>query len=178
MNKPHICVLNAWRTHESELRGYLIHRLGDIHAAEDLLQETFIKAMRQGKNFCDLDNARAWLFQVARNALVDRQRLRKETAEVPEDIPAPEAPDEPIVALGACVGRVLTELTAEDRDIIEQCDLNGMKQADYAKAHGLSLAAAKSRLLRARNRMRETLSANCKVEFDPDGRVAGHVPRK
>ncbi|GAB4128241.1 MAG: sigma-70 family RNA polymerase sigma factor [Sideroxydans sp.] len=172
------CVLNAWRAHESELRRYLVHRMSDPHAAEDLLQEVFLKAIRQGKEFCSLENARAWLFQVARNALVDHQRLHKETVDVSEDIPAPEAHTEPLVALSTCVARVLTELSPEDRDIIEQCDLNGVKQQDYAKAHGLTLAATKSRLLRARARMGATLSTNCKVEFDPDGRVVGHVPRK
>lgn len=178
MTKEFPCVLNAWRANEGELRGYLIHRMSDPHAAEDLLQETFVKAMRQGKDFCRLDNARAWLFQVARNALVDHQRLHKETVDVSEDIPAPEMHAEPFVALSACVARVLTELSPEDRDIIEQCDLNDMKQQDYAKSHGLSLAATKSRLLRARARMGDTLSTNCKVEFDPEGRVVGHVPRK
>lgn len=172
------CVLNAWRANENELRGYLTHRLGDSHLAEDLLQETFVKAMHQGKDFCRLDNARAWLFQVVRNALVDHHRLHKETMDVSEDMPAPEIQSEPLVALSACVARVLTELAPQDRDVIEQCDLNNMKQQDYAKLHGLSLAATKSRLLRARARMGATLSTNCKVEFDPEGRVIGHVPRK
>lgn len=178
MSENFSCVLNAWRAHESELRGYLSHRIGNTHLAEDLLQETFVKAMTQGADFCRLNNSRAWLFQVARNALVDHQRLHKETVDVSEDIPAPETQTEPLVALSACVARVLTELAPEDRDIIEQCELNGMKQADYAKMHGLSLAATKSRLLRARTRMGDTLSTNCKVEFDPEGRVVGHVPRK
>jgi len=172
------CVIKAWRAHESELRGYLIHRLGNSHLAEDLLQEVFIKAMRQGAGFCSLDNARAWLFQVARNALIDHQRLHRETAELPDDIPDPDEQTEPIVALGECVGRVLTELSPEDRDIIEQCDLNGMKQQAYADANDLTLPAVKSRLLRARQKMRETLSTNCQVHFDADGHVDGHVPRK
>jgi RNA polymerase sigma-70 factor (ECF subfamily) len=68
---------------------------------------------------------------------------------LPDDIPEPDEQTEPIVAQGECVGRVLTELSPEDRDIIEQCDLNGMKQQDYAEAHGLMLPAVKSRLLRA-----------------------------
>ena len=155
-----------------------MHRLGNSHLAEDLLQEVFIKAMRQGEGFCNLDNSRAWLFQVARNAIIDHQRLYKETSELPDDIPEPDEQTEPIVALGECVGRVLTELSAEDRDIIEQCDLNGMKQQAYADIHGLTLAAVKSRLLRARQKMRETLATNCKVHFDTEGNVDGHVPRR
>lgn len=172
------CIIRAWRAHESELRGYLTHRIGNTHLAEDLLQETFVKAMSQGEGFCDLDNARAWLFQVARNALVDHHRLGKETEAVPEDIPAEESGHEPIVGLSACVARVLSELSAEDRDIIEQCDLEGVKQKDYAARYGLSLSAAKSRLLRAREKMRSHMSVACQVQFDEAGRVAGHVPRK
>ena len=172
------CVVKAWRDHEMELRGYLTHRLGNTQLAEDILQETFVKAMRQGAKFCSLDNARAWLFQVARNGLVDYQRLYRETIDVPDDIPVPEIHTEPIKALGECVVRVLTELSPEDRDIIQQCDLNGIKQQIYAQQNGLTLPATKSRLLRARQRMRETLSTNCKVSFDAYGHVEGHVPRK
>jgi len=171
------CILRDWNAHEGELRNYLRHRSADAHLADDLLQEVFIKAMRLGKDFCSLENSRAWLFHVARNALIDFHRLRHETIEVPDDIPAEEQPAEPLLALGACVSRVLTEIPPEDRDIIEQCDLNGMKQKDYAAKHGLTLEATKSRLLRARQKMRVTLSANCKVQFDADGRVDGHVPR-
>lgn len=172
------CVLRAWNAHESELRNYLRHRSRDPHQVEDLLQEVFVKAMQQGKQFCQLENSRAWLFRVARNALVDQFRLGREVAELPEGIPQPETSREPIQALSACVARVLSELAPEDRDIIEQCDLEGVKQKDYAAAQQISLPAVKSRLLRARQRMRDTLSTNCKVQFDEEGRVEGFVPRK
>ena len=171
------CVLESWRAHENELRNYLRHRVADSYLAEDLLQDVFVKAMRQGSGFCDLDNQRAWLYQVARNALVDHQRLHRATVELPEDIPQTIEQADPVVTLSACVGRVLSELAAEDRDIIEQCDLNGMKQQDYARVHDLTLPAVKSRLLRARQRMRDTLSTNCKVQFDEQGKVEGYVPR-
>jgi RNA polymerase sigma-70 factor, ECF subfamily len=172
------CVLESWRAHESELRNYLQHRLADSHLAEDLLQDVFVKAMRQGSGFCELDNQRAWLYQVARNALVDYQRLHRETVELPEDIPQATEQTDPVVTLSACVGRVLSELAVEDREIIEQCDLNGVKQQEYARTHNLTLAAVKSRLLRARQRMRATLSTNCQVQFDEQGRVESYVPRK
>jgi RNA polymerase sigma-70 factor (ECF subfamily) len=172
------CVINSWRAHEHEIRNYLQHRVSDRHLAEDLLQEVFVKAMRHGSQFCDLENPRAWLYQVARNALIDYRRLHRETIELPDDIPEPIEQTDPVVTLSACVGRVLTELSPQDRDIIEQCDLNGMKQQDYAQAHNLTLPAVKSRLLRARQHMRDTMSANCKVQFDEKGLVESYVPRK
>lgn len=178
MESAFSCVTKAWRAHESELRGYLVHRLGNSDLADDLLQEIFIKAMRQGADFCRLDNTRAWLFQVARNTVVDYHRLHRDSAELPEEIPEIKEQAEPVAALEQCVGRVLLELSADDRDILQQCDLNDMKQQDYAVMHGLSLAAVKSRLLRARQRMRATMSTNCQVKFDADGRVEGYIPRK
>jgi RNA polymerase sigma-70 factor, ECF subfamily len=175
------CVAKAWQAHEAELRGFLRHQLLDEHAAEDLLQDVFVKAMRQGEGFCSLDNPRAWLFQVAHNALVDRARGAK--VHVPlEDVgielaaPQPEAVA-PVDALAGCVARVLGELSADDAAILRACDLEGQTQREFAKRNGLSLPAAKARLLRARQRMRSRISTACQVHFDVDGSIGGHVPR-
>ena len=50
------CALRAWHEHQSELKGHLIHRLADPPLAEDLLQEVFLKALREGESFCTLKN--------------------------------------------------------------------------------------------------------------------------
>lgn len=175
------CVAAAWAAHEAELRGYLRRQLADDPAAEDLLQDVFVKAMRQGEGFCRLDNPRAWLFQVARNALIDRARRARPLLPLDEgglEIAAPPLETvAPVDALAGCVARVLGELCAEDAEILRACDLAGQTQREFAEQHGLSLPAAKSRLLRARQRMREHMSAACQVRFDSDGSVSGHVPR-
>ena len=49
------CVSLAWQAHEGELRGFLRHRLPDTDAADDLLQDVFLKALRAGQGFCSLD---------------------------------------------------------------------------------------------------------------------------
>ncbi|MCX7893152.1 MAG: sigma-70 family RNA polymerase sigma factor [Burkholderiales bacterium] len=169
------CVLGAWRAHEGELRGYILHRLGDPHAAEDLLQDVLLKAMRQGERFCVLENPRAWLFEVARNAIVDRARLAKAQVELPSTLAAETEGRAAVDALDACLARNLAELDPADRDIIERCDLGPMTVKAYAEARGLGLPAAKSRLLRARARLRARLVVNCRVRFDEAGRVCSHA---
>ena len=175
------CVAAAWRAHERELRGYLRHRMADTDAADDLLQDVFVKAMRQGQGFCALDNPRAWLFQVARNALVDRLRTARPyeplTDELAEALTFEPDPPAPVDALAGCLSRTLAELSADDTAILRACDLEGQTQRAFAQEHGLSLAATKSRLLRARARLRERLSQTCQVRFDTDGTVAAHIPR-
>ncbi len=176
------CVARAWQAHEAELRGYLRHRMAQAEAADDVLQDVFVKAMRQGRAFCTLDNPRAWLFQVARHAVVDRlrgsQTLEPLSDELAESTPLNAEPMAPIDALTECVARTLGELSPEDAAILRACDLEGQTQIAFAQAHGLSLPAAKSRLLRARQRLRERLTTVCQVRFETDGSVCGHAGRR
>jgi RNA polymerase sigma-70 factor (ECF subfamily) len=169
---PFGCVLGAWHAHEGELRTYLVHRLGDAQLADDLLQDVFVKAMRQGQGFCTLAQPRAWLFQVARNALIDHARAQRPTEPVDEDLPATDVADvEAVDLLADQLARVLPQLEAADEEILRACDLSGERQQAYADRHGLTLPAVKARLLRARQRLRARLIATCAVRFDEHGSV-------
>jgi RNA polymerase sigma-70 factor, ECF subfamily len=175
------CVSAAWQAHEAELLGYLRHRLADADTASDVLQDVFVKAMRHGQGFCTLDNPRAWLFQVARNTLIDRARASHPLEPIPDGDEEPAAalddPPPPVDALANCLERTLAELSADDAAILTACDLAGQTLRGFAESHRLGLPAAKSRLLRARQRLRDRLTTVCQVSFEPDGTVAGHVPR-
>ncbi len=176
------CVAAAWQAYEGELRGYLRHRAADVEVADDILQDVFLKAMRQGQGFCSLDNPRAWLFQVARNALVDRARTAHAhepfTEELAETTPLGEEATPPVDALATCLVRTINELSEADQQVLRACDLSGLSQREFAEQHGLSLPATKSRLLRARQRLRDRMSSACRIQFDPrDGRVLGHAGR-
>lgn len=171
------CLNTAWQTHAPELRHWMRRRLRNPLEADDLLQDVFLKALRQGERFCSVHNARAWLFEVARNLLADRLRVTRETIELPEDLPAPAQDIDTVDQLTACLPRVLSELSAEDRDAITRCDLQGMSQAEFAVASGLGLSAAKSRLQRARQRLKTRMTQACQVRLDDSGHVTDFVPR-
>jgi len=172
------CHNRAWRQHKAEIRSFLANRAGSAAEADDLLQEVFLKALLQGKAFCTLDNPRAWLFHVARNLLVDRLRLTKEQVPLPDDLTIESVPEfEPVDRLSQCLPRVLTELSPDDREAILLCDMQGMTQKDFAHQQGLSLPAAKSRVQRARQRLRSQLAEACQVKFDDKGKVCCFVPR-
>ena len=171
------CLNDAWTHHAAELRAWLVRRLPSAQDADDLLQDVFLKALRQGQQFCRVQQPRAWLFEVTRNALADRLRLRREMVELPDDLPDNRPQTDTVDLLSACLPRVLSELGEPDREAIVLCDLQGMAQADYARRAGLSLSAAKSRLQRARQRLRERMATACQVRYDDSGRVVDFVPR-
>lgn len=174
------CLLAAWSAHEAELRRYLRHCLADRDEADDLLHDLFLKACRQGEAFCAVSQPRAWLFEVARNTVLGHLRRRRPTLPLPPDLAAAEPAetcDAPVDQLAQCLPRVLTELSPEDREAVSLCDLGGMSQAAFAELKGLSLPGAKSRVQRARRRLREQLSVACQVKLDGAGQVCCFVPR-
>jgi len=172
------CITEAWERHETELRRFLRHRAGSDDEANDLLQEVFLRVLRQANGLCDIDNRRAWLFHAARNLLIDRLRLAKDQVPLPDDLAAePEDSPVPVDGLAQCLPRVLRELSPQDREAITLCDIEGMTQQNYARRLGLSLPAAKSRVQRARVRLKAQLTEACQVTFDEAGAVCCFVPR-
>jgi len=165
------CVLRAWHQHEAGLRKFLRSRVGDEAIAEDMLQILFLKALRHGVGFCEVEHVRGWLYRSARNALIDRRRVTKDEIPVPESLPSIDEESVPLRSLASCLPQALEALNASDADAIRHCDLEGMSQTEYAALHGLSTPGAKSRLQRARRRLREELTKACDVRFDEQGQV-------
>ncbi len=166
------CIINAWGKHEAELRGFLTRQSGNPVQAEDILQETFLRAITEGAKFCSLENPRAWLFRVARNQFIDQSRkAESKNGEIPDNFPDDLEEIPAIKTLDACLPKALAELNEEDREAIEHCDLEGMLQSQFAQEKGLTLAGAKSRVQRARKRLKSELVELCKVNFDEAGNV-------
>ena len=188
MPPPHVfdtaavpCLVQAWALHQAELQGWLLRQLRDTPQAQDLLQDVFLKALRQGGRFCSVDNARAWLFEVTRNTLTDHLRRQHPNDPLPDDLADwlvdPTDPLPVVDQLTGCLARVLTELPEPDADIIRLCDLQGMRQTDYAALRGLGLPAVKARLRRARLRLKSQMTAACAIQMGPQGGVDDFVPR-
>ena len=172
------CIIEAWRQHERALRRFLRDRAGSDAEGDDLLQEVFLRALRQKNGLCGIDNPRAWLFATARRLLIDRYRLAREQAPLPDDLVAAEEEEPaPVEGLVDCLPRVLAELSPQDREAITLCDIQGMTQQEYAQRVGLSLPAAKSRVQRARVRLKTKMAQACRIQFDANGKVTGFQPR-
>ena len=82
---------------------------------------------------------------------------------------------------GKCRSYLRRRLADADAAIPRTCDPQGQTRRAFAQANGLSLPAAKARLLGARLRLRDRMTSACQVRFGADGRVGGrvggHVPR-
>lgn len=170
------CITDAWDSHENELRNFLMKHVKDQHLADDLLQDVFVKALAKNDQFCRLNNTRAWLFRVTRNRLIDYFRTQKIYTDVPDDLPEDKHIVEPVVKLSQCLPTALKRLSDNDKEIIQLCDLDGMGQAEFARLKKLSTAGAKSRIQRARKRLKKELHSACAIVFDELGNVCCFDP--
>jgi len=139
------------------------HALCREHAAaEDVLQETFVSAFRNAGGFRAEGSARGWLFRIARNqaATARRRRVGEPRRHEPLEVLGSEAgwgatAEHPIEALATrqALRGGLERLAEEDREILLLRDVEGLSGDEAAQVTGLSLAAMKSRLHRARLRL-------------------------
>ncbi len=81
----------TWKNLRGELRGFLVGQVGEAATADDLLQDVFLKLHRRVGSL-EKASPRAWLYKVARNAVTDHWRRRRETAALPEISLTPKFP--------------------------------------------------------------------------------------
>jgi len=138
-----------YRRYTRPLLGLALRRLGDRGRAEDALQEAFAAVWRSARSY---DPARgaggAWLYTVARNAIVDGARRRPEPPVEPPETPAAEVgPDEraEVAWLAWRVHRAIEELPEHERQVIELAYWGEQSQSEIASFLRLPLGTVKTR---------------------------------
>ncbi|QJW96056.1 RNA polymerase sigma factor [Frigoriglobus tundricola] len=159
--------------------------LGNDADAEDVTQDVLLQVVRKLDTFRGDAQISTWLHRVTVNAaLAHRQkranRQKHEAGEAADEIletAAPEtavrrwnvAPEDPVLAAEqhAVIERAITELPEPFRDVYLLADVEGLPNAEIGEMLGLSVAAVKSRLHRARMRMRDLLAPHFEEGVTP-----------
>jgi RNA polymerase sigma-70 factor (ECF subfamily) len=127
----------------------------NLHDSEDMMQETFIKAIEKINTLRKPDRARSWLLQIARNTCIDHQRKPVRTRPLPNDLPDPPQQDHDNIER---LYRAIARLSETYREPITLYYLKQHNCAAVAQALGLSEPAVRRRLVRARLQLHAILS--------------------
>lgn len=171
---------SLWESYCCRLRDFIRSRVANDADAEDILQEVFLRVHRHLCCSPDWERPDAWFYQIARNLIVDYYRQR-EFAEIPEDYPGSEEHDhEPSEDLEAQLALSLKDtlqmLPPSYRQALILTEYEGISQKELAERLGLSFSGAKSRVQRARQKLRDLLLECCHFELDRRRRVMDYYP--
>ena len=146
--------------HLPALRAFAMSLAGDVSAADDLVQDTIVKAWSNIDKFEPGTNLRAWLFTILRNTFYSLRRKRKREVEDPDGIHAGRLFEKPAhdgrLAM-ADFRKAFDKLSAEHREVLILVGASGFSYEEAAEMTGVAVGTVKSRANRARARLCEML---------------------
>ncbi len=142
--------------YQQRIGGYLYRLVGDWETAEDLTQETFMRAHRALPTARVVGAFRAWLFRIATNLARDHLRRRRRIRWLPLDSDRMEFAGDPFSSVeeADAVRRVLARLSAEDRAVLLLCAGEDLSYNEAGVALVVTANTARMRYTRAKERFR------------------------
>jgi RNA polymerase sigma-70 factor (ECF subfamily) len=167
---------DALSPYRESVWGFVLRHVGDRALADDLTQETFLRAQRSIRTYRGEASRRSWLFTIALNVVRDQFRaLRRAPDSTSLDSAAPQAsPDcggERAVLeseMASCIGEYLLKLPRIQHDVVALHDMAELTHAEIAATLGVSVANSRVLLHRGHAALREMLEQNCHLSFDGD----------
>jgi len=161
------------------LQRFLRRRVRDPEAADDLLHDVFVRVHERADTLRDAQCVESWVYTIARNAIVDRQRRERPVVDLDDALPMPDAAEENEVLrdLAECVHRCIESLPEPYREALRLTAFEKVSQKELAERSGLTLSGAKSRVQRARHMLADLYRECCHLEFDSRGGVMSCSPR-
>jgi RNA polymerase sigma-70 factor (ECF subfamily) len=174
-----------FEAHHDRIYRYLLRLVRNPAEAEDLTQETFLRAYRRGDSLRDPEAVRGWLYRIATHVCLDRLRQRKShpavqadevTGQLPPAVSASPSMLEVVERkeTSACVQRCLDFLPDHYRAVILLHEAHGLTAPEIANFLGISLFTVKIRLHRARHKLQQVMEQGCAVSSDSQGVPACH----
>jgi RNA polymerase sigma-70 factor, ECF subfamily len=154
------------------LRAFAVSLCGNLDRADDLVQETLVKAWSNIDSFVEGTNLRAWLFTILRNIYYSEYRKRRREVADPDGAFAAKLATAP--AQGGHMDLLdfraaLQQLPTDQREALILIGASGLSYEEAAGVCGCAIGTMKSRVNRARIRLAEMLAITSGTDFGHDG---------
>lgn len=171
-------VENIWNDFSKPLKSFIRRHVKNDQDAEDILQDVFCKIHNNIGSLKDGDKIQAWVYKIAKNTITDFYRTQKHElvfTELPEEIISDTeneitANDE----VAQCLKAMIDYLPEKYKSAIILTEFQNLNQKELGAKLGLSVSGAKSRVQRARTKLKEMLLCCCSFEFDYQGNIVDY----
>lgn len=167
-----------WKDFDAKLRRFILRRVSNEADAEDILQEVYLKIHTHLHTLRDDNKIHSWIFQIVRNVIVDYYRSKEQTVEISESLTLPEGLEgnDVVRELAPSLLGMISCLPKKYRYALYLTEYRGFTQKELAEYFNISLSGAKSRVQRAREKVKELLLECCHFDFDRQGRIIDYYP--
>ncbi len=164
---------HIWKDFSGKLKYFIKARVSDDLDADEILQEVFIKIHNKMDTLREKEKITGWIYQIARNAIIDYYRQKKNIVELSdnEGISEEEFGDNPHKKFLEGMAELVDKLPDIYKEAIIKTEYEGLSQKELAEKLGISVPGAKSRVQRARNMLRDMIMQCCHFEFDRYGTI-------
>ena len=160
----------TWDSLYNELLSFVLVKVKDKCAAEDIIQDVFIKVHTKSHQLKETEKITSWIYQITRNAVADHFREQsKNIAPVNVDWESDHHEFNDCVAY--CLRALMTTLPDKYRIPLELTELQDMTQYELAERLDISYSGARTRVQRARKILKEKLDELYLIKTDSYGNV-------
>ena len=164
-----------WNSFGERLLSFVRKHVRNDADVDDILQDVFVKVHRNVARLRENEKLVSWLFQITRNTITDHYRRRSNMPDgigddMPEAVSESSGPDEEREAY-SWLRSMVDELPERHRQAIRLTEYEGISQREMSRRLGISFSGAKSRVQRARAKLKDKLLDCCHFELDRRGGV-------
>ncbi|MCB0562236.1 MAG: RNA polymerase sigma factor SigZ [Phaeodactylibacter sp.] len=168
-----------WGQVHNNLEQYILRQVKDPVAAQDLLQDVFLKMQAKLPQLREPEKAAPWLFRIAKNTIIDhyRQAANQPVAGLVTE-PAGTEQEDITQEFAYCIRPFIDSLPEKYREALLLVEIQGLSQKELAERLGISYSGAKSRVQRGREMLKEALLECCHIQADRYGNILGYEKRE
>lgn len=167
-------VTTIWTDFHKELKAFILNKTRNSADTDDILQEVFIKIIRNIDKVNQAENLRHYLYGIVRNAINDYFRNQKQVmdqSEIEEKITEEEAQSLNTTIAECCIKPFINKLPDNYRDALLITEFQDISQKELAEKLNISYSGAKSRVQRGKEKLKELLVQCCSYKSDSYGNI-------
>ncbi len=165
-----------YKQYYSKLLAFINSKVRNIHDAQDILSEVFIKIYNNIDKLDSDEKITSWIYTITRNAIIDFYRKNNKTPtfqELKEESIVDDKNQEKSIhdELSKCLKPMINSLPDNYKEVLLLSEIKGLKQSEIANELSLSTANTKSLIFRGKKKIKEKLHECCSYEYDSLGNV-------
>ena len=173
-----------WNSFNKDLFRFILSRVKDSDAAKDILQDSFIKIQTNISTLRDEKSLKFWIYRITNNSIMDYFRKKNyDVNEFKDNYDLPDTPgkyelNDKTSELAECILPFIDKLPEKYKEALTLTEFKNYSQLQLAEHLGISYSGAKSRVQRAKIKLRELFENCCNISHDKYGNIIEYKSRK